>query len=261
MPAERQTPLQQTKAPRIAFLDEVRGICCLLMVIHHAFFTAGYIYGERWGRVLFDFFAVLSPFFAGIFILLCGICCRFSRSNLKRGLLLAAVSVGMSLFLWFFFPQGMIWYGVLHFLATAILLYAIGRRLWDKIPPLLGLAACAVYTVLFWHVAFDNGGYIGIKGLFVWEIPAAWQAQSLLLPLGIGIGYSADYFPLLQWIGVFFAGVFLGRWAKEGRFPRWMNKSRVPWLGKVGSYTLWVYVAHQPVLYGLFWCLLMLFSR
>ncbi|MBE6792454.1 MAG: DUF1624 domain-containing protein [Ruminococcaceae bacterium] len=205
MPADRQT-----KLPRIAFLDEVRGLCCLLMVIHHAFYTAGYIFGAQWGRWLFDFFAAASPFFAGIFILLCGICCRFSRSNLKRGLLLAAVSVGMS--------------------------------------------------VLFWHISPQWGGYIGVKGLLSWDIPAAWQVQRWLFPLGIGIGESADYFPLLQWIGVFFGGVFLGRWAKEGRFPRWMNKSRLPLLGKVGNYTLWVYVAHQPILYGLFWCVFSLFS-
>lgn len=255
MPADRQT-----KLPRIAFLDEVRGLCCLLMVFHHAFYTAGYIFGAQWGRWLFDFFAAASPFFAGIFILLCGICCRFSRSNLKRGLLLAAVSVGMSVVLWLFFPQGMIWYGVLHFLATAILLYAVGRRLWNKIPPLAGLAVCAVYTVAFWHISPQWGGYIGVKGLLSWDIPAAWQVQWWLFPLGIGIGESADYFPLLQWLGVFFGGVFLGRWAKEGRFPRWMNRSRLPWLGKVGNYTLWVYVAHQPILYGLFWCIFSLFS-
>lgn len=244
-----------TKPARIAFLDEVRGLCCILMVFHHAFYTAGYLYGMDIGRFLYDFFAVPGPFFAGLFILICGICCRFSRSNLKRGLLLLGVALAMSLFLWLFMPASMIRYGVLHFLATAILLYAVARRLLDRVPPAVGVAVCAVMTLLCWHISVFEGGMFGIPGLFTWEVPTAWRSIDWLFPLGLSFGQSADYFPFLKWIWVFLAGVFLGRVAKEGRFPAWMSRPHAPWLARVGNYTLWVYIAHQPVIYGLFWLL------
>ena len=130
MPAE-----EKTRPDRIPFLDEVRGLCCVLMVFHHAFYTLGYFYGIRVGQFLFDFFAVPGPFFAGLFILISGICCRFSRNNLKRGVLLLAVAMAMTLGLWLFIPDSVIWYGVLHFLATAIWLYALAHRLLLDLQP------------------------------------------------------------------------------------------------------------------------------
>ena len=42
-------------------------------------------------------------------------------------------------------------------------------------------------------------------------------------------------------------------WAKEGRFPRWMYRSRLPWLSWLGRHTLVIYVVHQPVVFGLCW--------
>ena len=240
---------------RIAFLDEVRGLCCILMVIHHAFYTAGYVYGADVGRFLFDFFAVPGPFFAGLFILICGLCCRFSRSNLKRGLLLLAVALGMSLFLLWFMPQSQIWYGILNVLASGILLYAAAHWLLDRVPPAVGIAVCAVLTLLCWNLPVTEGGYLGIPGLFTLSVPTAWRGINWLFPLGLSYGSSADYFPFLKWIWVFLAGVFLGRWAKEGRFPAWMSRPHAPWLSFVGHYTLWMYIAHQPVIYGLFWAL------
>ena len=244
-----------TEPARIAFLDEVRGLCCILMVFHHAFYTAGYIYGFDLGRFLFDFFAVPGPFFAGLFILICGLCCRFSRSNLKRGLLLLGVAMAMSLFLMLFMPGAEIWYGILHFLASGILLYALTHRLLDRVPPAVGLAVCGVLTLLCWNLPLGEGGYVGIPGLFTLEVPTAWRHVDWLFPLGLAYGQSADYFPFLKWIWVFLAGVFLGRWAREGRFPAWMSRSRARWLSAVGHYTLWVYIAHQPVIYGIFWVL------
>ncbi len=249
-------PAEERACPaRIPFLDEVRGLCCVLMVFHHAFYTLGYFYGIRWGQFLFDFFAVPGPFFAGLFILISGICCRFSRNNWKRGGLLLGVSLAMTLVLWLFMRDSVIWYGVLHFLATAILLYALLHRLLDRIPPAVGVPVFAVLTLLFWCVSPSKGGFIGIPGLFTLDIPAAWQSCRWLFPLGLANGQSADYFPFLQWIWVFLMGVCLGRWAAEGRFPAFMSRPHAPWLSAIGRYTLWIYLAHQPVIYGICWLL------
>ena len=123
---------------RIHFLDEVRGFDLILMVFFHAFYVIGYLFKYSWGAWLFQFFNPAEPFFAGLFIFICGISCRLSHSNWKRGGLLALVAVGMSLFLYLFMREEMIWFGVLHFLAVSILLFALLRPLLDRIPPAFG---------------------------------------------------------------------------------------------------------------------------
>ena len=65
---------------RIYFMDEVRGFDLLLMVAFHGFYTAGYLFGFRPAAWLFNFFNPVEPFFAGLFILICGISCRLSHS-------------------------------------------------------------------------------------------------------------------------------------------------------------------------------------
>ena len=238
---------------RIYFMDEVRGFDLLLMVAFHGFYTAGYLFGFRPAAWLFNFFNPVEPFFAGLFILICGISCRLSHSNWKRGGLLLAVAAVMSAFLFVFMREEMIWFGILHFLAVSILLFALRRPLLDKIPPAWGVAACAVLTLITWWVPGYRGSQFGIPGLLSFPIPESVQACGWLYPLGLGLGEGADYFPLLPWLFVFLAGSFLGRWAKEGRFPRFMYVSRARWLAWLGRHTLVIYVAHQPVLFGLCW--------
>ena len=100
------------------------------MVIYHVFYMAGWVFNLSWGRTLFLFFRPVAPFFAGIFVFLCGISCHLSHNNWKRGGMLALIAIGISLVMWLadflnLLPGQMIWFGILHFLATAILLFAL----------------------------------------------------------------------------------------------------------------------------------------
>ena len=79
-----------------------------------------------------------------------------------------------------------------------------------------------------------------------------------LYPLGLGEFEGADYFPLLPWLFCFLAGSFAGVWAKAGKFPGWMYKSRARWLSWLGKHTLVIYVVHQPVIFGLCWLVALL---
>lgn len=154
---------------RIHFLDEVRGLDILLMVIYHVFYMAGWVFNLSWGRTLFLFFRPVAPFFAGIFVFLCGISCHLSHNNWKRGGMLALIAIGISLVMWLadflnLLPGQMIWFGILHFLATAILLFALFRPLLSKIPPLAGLLVCAFLFLITWNLPFHQGSTIGIPG-------------------------------------------------------------------------------------------------
>ena len=242
----------ETVRKRIHFVDELRGLDILLMVVFHAAYVAGWIFEWEWGRRFFLFFKPVEPFFSGIFIFICGISCRLSRSNLKRGLMIGACALLISLTLWFFMPDQMIWFSILHFLSAAVLLFALFRPLLDRISALPGLIACALLLLLTWHMPVQKGGFFGIPGLFEWHTPSWIAACPWLYPLGLGKGTGADYFPLLPWFFCLLAGSFAGRWAETERLPAWMYKRRAPFFTWVGKHTLPIYLFHQPVAYALF---------
>ena len=247
------------RSGRIHFLDEVRGFDLILMVFFHAFYVIGYLFGFYWGIELFQFFSPVEPFFAGLFIFICSISCRLSRSNGKRGTLLALVAAGVSVFLYLFMRDEMIWFGILHFLAVSILLFALLRPLLDRIPPMTGVVISFLLLALTWWAPAYKGSLLGIEGLFTVEIPEWLVRIPALYPLGIGAGRGADYFPLLPWFFCFLAGSYTGVWARQGRFPGWMYTSRLPWLSWLGRHTLIIYVFHQPIIFGLCWLAVHLF--
>lgn len=244
---------------RIHALDELRGFTILLMILYHSWYILGYLFNIGFCRTLFDFFKYdlpLQPFFAGVFIVICGISCNLSHSNFKRGLLLAGVAALLSLCTWCAVFWGIldkssyIWFGILHCLAVCILLYALLQPTLRLIPPWLGLLICAVLLWICWHVPAEHGGYFGIKGLFTMAVPEAAPNTPHLYPFGLCPVYNtADYFPLLPWFFCFLMGTFIGVWAKKGKFPKWTYRSRLPFLSTIGRYTLWIYVLHQPIVY------------
>lgn len=242
-----------SKRPRIPLLDEIRGLCVLLMVIYHAFYTLGYIIGFPVCRRLFGFFSPAEPVFAALFILICGLCCHLSHNNLRRGGLLALAAAGVSAVTAVILPEEPIWFGVLHLLACCILLFALLHRPLSRLPAAAGLAICVALFLLCWSVPVQEGkGFFGIPGLFTWEIPAALVRQKWLYPLGLGRigGVQSDYFPLLPWMFCFFAGSFIGRWVAAGRLPGWAYRRHLPPLDFLGRHALAVYILHQPLIYG-----------
>lgn len=235
---------------RIHILDELRGVCVVLMVIYHALYTLATSFLAPLALSLYNFFYPIEPLFAGIFIALCGFSCRLSHNNIRRGLLLAAVSVGMTAILLIVMPSQIIWFGVLHCLSVCILLFAVAKPLLDRIPPLGGVIVCAVLFAVSWTVPTMHGGHF-----FGMALPEALLTCDVLLPLGFGTVFSADYFPLIPWLLLFLCGTFLGQW--RDRLPAWCYRRRVPPLCWIGRHSLWIYLAHQPLIFGTAW----VFSR
>lgn len=236
-------------APRIEILDELRGLCIVCMVFFHAFFDMAFIFGIF--PALYDFFLPAEPVFAGIFVAICGICCRLSRSNLRRGLIIAAAAAGVSLVTYFLSQRGVvdpIYFGILHMLAVSVLLFAAARPLLDKVPPPAGVAVCALLAVLLWNMPH---GSVGIAGLRL-RVPSTLP-DIISVPIGINPADSAfsDYFPLVPWIFIFTAGTFLGKYFAEGRIPKFFYRKHVPFLSAVGRHSLIIYILHQPVIYAL----------
>lgn len=232
-------------------MDELRGLAVVLMVIYHAFYTMGYLFGFRAGLDFISFFEPAEPFVAMIFILISGIASNLSRSNIKRGAKLLLVAAAVTLVTTLVTPQGAIYFGILHFLSIAMILFGLARPLLDKIPLALGLFVTAALYLLAYGIP---QGMLGIPGFLSFSLPPVLYSTDFLFPLGLRSihFFSADYFPLLPHIFLFFFGTFLGRLAAAGKFPKWSYKKRAPALSFVGRHALIIYILHQPVIYGVF---------
>ena len=179
-------------------------------------------------------------FFAGLFVVLSGISCALSRSNVRRGLKLLAVSFAVSAVTYIFDPSSTVYFGILQCLAVSILIYGAA---FEKAGPV----ACAVWGV------FVLGFAVALRLLAQsMEIRFDW-----LLPFGIHSPTfsSFDYFPLFPWFGIFLAGSALGKSVYVSK------RSLLPWrlpktfINVAGRHSLLIYIVHQPVIIGLLYVL------
>lgn len=127
---------------RIELMDALRGLAVCLMVLHHFLYNLCAFLGAPWWLFTNPVFDVLHYFFAGLFIFLSGISSDFSRSNLKRGAKAMALALGITLVT--YFMDMTIVFGVLHLLASCMLLFGLTRGFWEALPawvlPVLCLA-------------------------------------------------------------------------------------------------------------------------
>ncbi len=239
---------------RIHLLDEIRGIAVFCMVFYHAFYIIGTSFGINGATEFFNFFLPVQPIFAGIFIFICGISCTLSRSNLKRGLILLGIAIGMTFVTAFIMPkigfvECEIYFGILHFLSVSILIYTLLSKRISKISFFTGMLVCAVLY------AFTSGmgeGRLAYGELIVFNLPEKLYETNWLVPLGIYNSdfFSADYFPIFPDIFIFFAGVFAGKRFIAKGYPEWCFENKLPFFSFLGRNALVIYVAHMPLIFG-----------
>lgn len=239
-----------TKKPageRIQSIDALRGLCVVLMCIHHLLYDIAAFLGAPWWIFTNPVLDVLHYLFAGCFIFLSGVSSRFSRSNIRRGLKLLVIALLLTLVTRLgdfigerFFgekPGIFISFGVLHLLSLCMLFYGLTRRLWDRLPRWL-LALIALAGII--ATAKLVNGIVGTE-------------SRMLFPVGLirEDFYSADYFPLFPWIFVFLGGTLAGGLIRERRFPEKFYTAKFRFFPAVGRHALLIYILHQPVLAGL----------
>lgn len=250
---------------RIYLLDEIRGLAVFCMVLYHGYWLAGGVFGLAAGKKLFEFFMPAEPFFAGIFIFVCGLSCLLSRSNLRRGLRIAAAAAAFTVFTCVILPlfgvnELGIRFGILHFLGVCVLLYTLTEKGVKKVPPYAGAFLCILLYLFFSGL---RGGVLGDGNLIKIPLPAALYESDWLMPIGIHSPSfdSADYFPVLPNVFMFFFGVFCGRLILHKGFPSFAYKERIRFLGWLGRHAFIIYVTHFPALAGICFVLTKIFNK
>ena len=233
---------------RVHLIDEIRGLSIILMVFYHAFFMLGYFFGIEFLAKAQAFFEPLQPPFACLFIFISGISSNLSRSNFKRGIRLLGIALGFTLVTAVILPKfgitgAEIYFGVLHLLSVSMLLYALLKKPLSKVPTSVGISVMLVLFAVTFTVQ---------SGKFLWlELPREIYNLGWLAPLGFPATdfYSADYFPILPYIFMFFAGTFFGRLAEKDALPKSWYVSRCRPLSAVGKKTLIIYILHWPIIF------------
>lgn len=243
--AQRETPV--TAAGRIVFLDALRALALVGMVVFHFVFDLqlfGLVPQETvssWG------WANFARLVAGSFICLAGFSLVIAHGDVIRRrafarrlakIVLAALAVSATTYA--MMPGQFVYFGILHAIATFSLFGLAFLRL-----PLWLLAVCALLVLtapdLFRSDAFNA--------------PALWW-----LGLSTKTAASMDFEPLFPWFAAFLLGMFLARLTKaRGGLTgarRYIpgNQSRIwgafLWAGRN---TLILYLVHQPILFSLIW--------
>lgn len=228
--------MQTTNAKRYDFLDLTRGIAVILMIFFHLFYDLSVF---KFVDINFqkDFFWYWLPrLIVTLFLFSVGPSLiaqhrnyeNWKKSYTKRLLKIGIGAILISLFTYFAFRPNWIYFGTLHciFFITILVTPFLQKPITSLIIALI------IFTLYFTPYAIP-----------FFEMKHA----------------SMDYIPLFPWIGITFLSIYLEKFQLSHiPIPKFEALAPVLFLGKNSFY---VYIIHQPILYGLVYLSYLLFGQ
>ena len=237
------------KPARYSLIDAVRAAAVINMIAYHLLYNIFTVFGVWPGFYLSTPAIIWERFICFTFIIVSGMSVNFSRHGYRRGIILnlcgAAVTVATVLLI----PEQAVRFGVLNFIGCAMMITFALRNELSRIRPEVGMA---VFFVLFMLCYGIPEGYIGIFSCPLINLPQELYQFRWLSFLGFPSRdfFSADYFPILQFIFLYLFGFELWRFIEQRGIDRFLHK-KIPVLDFIGRHSLIIYLVHQPVLYGI----------
>ena len=225
-------------------LDAFRGICILGVVFVHFVYDLVELYRiVDWEYPVL--FSLVKNWGGVLFVVLSGVCVTLGRRSLRRGVIvlgcgmvITAVTYGMYRF--GFDKSIMIYFGVLHCLGSCMILWSMFKKCPNRLLAVIGIAMVAAGLYLRGNATVDHP----------WLTPLGFVPPKF---------YTSDYFPLLPNLGFFLLGAVLGRTVyrcKETLLPMVSERNvLVRFFSFCGRQSLFIYLAHQPILAGI--CILL----
>lgn len=230
---------------RAHFLDALRGFAILYVMLYHLLYDLIYFGGISVPFFFTAWWETLHRLFLTVLFGVSGVCAGFSKNVLRRGAVLFLMGEALTLVTAAFMPGEVIVFGVLSCFGMTMLIYGTLSPVFKKVPDWIIFTAFAVLAVIFTDFYRTDSLFL-IFGRIYLNVPHELQ---WLYPIGI-MPYdfhSADYFPLVPYSFIFFAGTALSDLVKSGVLPRFFYKTRLPVINFCGQYSLWFYIIHQPV--------------
>lgn len=237
---------------RYAMLDSLRGLTLISMIAYHTVWDMVYIFDVDWTWYKSDMAYVWQQSICWCFILLSGFCWSFGKVKWKRALTVFLAGTLVSIVTLVAMPEERIIFGVLTCLGTSMLLMIPLDKLLCKCKPMVGLV---ISLLLFFVTRNINDGELGFEGLVLAKLPESWYRGWPATFLGFTEPsfFSTDYFSVFPWFFLFVTGYFLHGVFKERGWFKYLEKGKCVLLEKLGKNSLWIYMLHQPIAYGVLW--------
>lgn len=237
---------------RYAMLDILRGLTLISMIAYHTVWDMVYIFDVEWAWYKSDMAYVWQQSICWSFILLSGFCWSFGKVKWKRALTVFLAGIVITVVTLLVMPEERIVFGVLTFLGSAMFLMIPLDKIFSKGKPWVGFFVSFLLFLLFKNI---NEGYLGLEKMKLIELPESWYHGWTATYLGFTEGsfFSTDYFSVLPWIFLFNAGYFLYGIFRKQQWFAFLEKGKCTVLENLGKNSLWIYMLHQPIAYGVLW--------
>lgn len=231
---------------RIRLIDTIRGFSVVSMVLFHLCYDLVNLKGLELSWFMSPFEDIWRSSISWTFLFISGAMCALSKSNIKRSIKLLILAALISLITTVAAVDDPISFGIIFCLGASCAIVAILQKI-HRAPRGYGASIC--FVVLFLLLRQVPNKYIGL-GLANIELPMQLYASDAFSFLGFpGPTFvSGDYYPLIPFSLMYFAGTSWGSEVQSKGFPTWTVECGWAPLEWIGRHALLIYIIHQPIL-------------
>lgn len=234
------------KKSRNYYVDMVRGLMIISMVIYHILYDLVYFFNYKieflHGRVA-EVWQVSTVI---IFLIVSGISLRFYKNYKKRGAYIFVLGFVITIATYLFDSDDYVLFGILSLIGASIFIIGLIEKGLLKINEYLGILIFLLLFVVFYNLP---SGYLNL-GFTKINVPEFLYSLKYTFIVGLPhAGFSSvDYFPIVPWFFIFVVGFYMGIVAEEKGYLSPMGKPNI--LSYIGEKSLIIYLLHQVVIYA-----------